>query len=1163
MNIKFIVIFVVLIITSLYLSYLLTYSYRTDTKIKSFESKFIKNIDRRQKDLCGEKYKNNTVSDFFICSSHNPFLTGFLKYDYSSLDMMKKCIIYGSRYIELEIMNNEIKNDTIPVVGSGNIEGSMLYSQNIITCQKVFDAIGNIAFSEKYLDNYREPFFIFLNLKLNNNLETLNKLYDIIQNSIGHRLLDHTFSREKKNIAQTKMCHLMDKIVIFSSAGYEHSNMEDIINMSTNSSYLKRIKYDELPHDMELSSKKDIPLISLSSKKIKLTQNLLYILDDTNLLQLGMKPDMVVKINGCINPENNTQGGILKIIQVTQNTVVFEPTRQFKDESEENKISLDIFNLDYTLKNIDKQNNSSITIVYTDNEFFNFNYDPENAWNLGCQFVCMNFQKIDLNLKKYMTKFKKYSILLKPSNLRFIERSQDTPNLNSLYPKYIENNSTDIIRDFARTFFEISLVPFKYLENTGCCVNKTSSNIICSNYNTSQSKCDSKEMCEYSNDINKCKKDIVKVIYINDFMSVSPNSTSSNSRFEIVNGLDNTFQSISFKYGNKYMVSNSGCCFLSFKAIQNSGEFRSHASFFPVKPLCNNSKFISFMQLKNNKKYYIKYRKELNINERLYKTDVSSFNFVGELNSKNGKIGIYEPKISNNYKCIGHIFVRGDHKNVINSRKTILLKGAVSDPIGFELLWNYNNIHIWNPIPADGYIGLGVIVTTNKNQPKKELYCCVAIEYTREIDLGDTIYWSNKGNDIRYKLGIWETPNKNYYIINKGFSKPSEFAQPIYTLNFDEPDRLDKLYIGSVKSTELESACFKIINIKIPESKIYNRVDFGEYTSKNNYKLIVYDSNNNKKCIGLNYSYWSKFYYNLPSIEQQINLVDCRSNDYFGTNFITNEDGTIRLKDSNKYCLENRENKLLLSECRQSKEQKFNYDKGNNNLVSLLDNTCLGYNGSVIEFSKCNINRFSEQSEEYEESEEYELPDTSRRQDIHIFQDILTNCIEINSVVYIKKNIKRSRDSYFSKREDNTILINVLNEDIDRVNFHIYVKGVVIDIEDNTFKIRLFDKRGSVVYLPRDTTTIIPDFIPSNNTLIKGVSILVKNGGVMGMYNEENVRWKANIVKKLDNNKFSVIFSINSIEADYNKSSIGRPRTNEQKIIDILDIILLKHAIHC
>jgi hypothetical protein len=49
-----------------------------------------------------------------------------------------------------------------------------------------------------------------------------------------------------------------------------------------------------------------------------------------------------------------------------------------------------------------------------------YNADAEDCWKLGCQFVMMNYQLFDDNMKKYMEKFKNSSLVLKPEKLRYI-----------------------------------------------------------------------------------------------------------------------------------------------------------------------------------------------------------------------------------------------------------------------------------------------------------------------------------------------------------------------------------------------------------------------------------------------------------------------------------------------------------------------------------------------------------------------------------------------------------------------------------------------------------------------------------------------------------------------------------------------------------------------
>lgn len=51
-----------------------------------------------------------------------------------------------------------------------------------------------------------------------------------------------------------------------------------------------------------------------------------------------------------------------------------------------------------------------------------YNADPDDCWKYGCQWVMMNYQLYDDNMRKYMEKFRDGGIVLKPAELRFIEK---------------------------------------------------------------------------------------------------------------------------------------------------------------------------------------------------------------------------------------------------------------------------------------------------------------------------------------------------------------------------------------------------------------------------------------------------------------------------------------------------------------------------------------------------------------------------------------------------------------------------------------------------------------------------------------------------------------------------------------------------------------------
>ena len=64
-------------------------------------------------------------------------------------------------------------------------------------------------------------------------------------------------------------------------------------------------------------------------------------------------------------------------------------------------------------------NKTGVSIVTPDEDtILTRQYNPTYAWNIGCQFVAINYQNIDNNLDKYVQKFRNHSFILKPANLR-------------------------------------------------------------------------------------------------------------------------------------------------------------------------------------------------------------------------------------------------------------------------------------------------------------------------------------------------------------------------------------------------------------------------------------------------------------------------------------------------------------------------------------------------------------------------------------------------------------------------------------------------------------------------------------------------------------------------------------------------------------------------
>ena len=62
---------------------------------------------------------------------------------------------------------------------------------------------------------------------------------------------------------------------------------------------------------------------------------------------------------------------------------------------------------------IKSHNKNGLTIVvpHTEGDYYTRNYDAQIARDLGCQFICMNFQKIDNHIGEYINMFTKNAIV--------------------------------------------------------------------------------------------------------------------------------------------------------------------------------------------------------------------------------------------------------------------------------------------------------------------------------------------------------------------------------------------------------------------------------------------------------------------------------------------------------------------------------------------------------------------------------------------------------------------------------------------------------------------------------------------------------------------------------------------------------------------------------
>ncbi len=401
-------------------------------------------------------YDNYKLCDFFINSSYNSAFIGDLQYDYLDLNMVRNILLGGARLLEFTIMASDLSNASYPIVSNGIDEGQWSLNLNYLTFDDVCYTIQKYAF-QNYMDvngnlsNNTYPLFIYINLKVNNDLRLTNEVYKTLMKFFSTQVLNRTF-----DLANIPIRKLFNKIVVLSHSDFSDSQLGQIVHNN-----LKRVHYTDILNE---------------------------------------------------NKEKDTM-------------------------------------TDY--------NKHNLTLVYpnldTDTSAVNFDILP--AISYGCQFIAMNYQTKDDNLKKYQLMFEKRPIVLKKSNLR-----DDSNTLNNAIEINEVNNKKDKINNIVGLYelYKLSAVSLA-------------------------AKTDSEKTLKYNSNVN-----------IFEFKTDS--SVINNDVFKLVPGLIDNFNTISFgslTNPERYLVASENV--LQMLNNDYSDDFKMRSSFFPIRNNENGLEYYSFL----------------------------------------------------------------------------------------------------------------------------------------------------------------------------------------------------------------------------------------------------------------------------------------------------------------------------------------------------------------------------------------------------------------------------------------------------------------------------------------------------------------------------------------------------------------------------------------
>ena len=234
----------------LFLYFIIFYIYRFTKygiirRIESFTSPLVKLIPVVQKN---KKYLSQypqlhdfALSDFYIFSSHNTFVAGNQNMDVNSLKMIKTILQLGVREIELDVYAKNYliseKEYLEPIVTHGiessNQKNDIFLNSNLLSFDSCIKTINDTAFGES-----NDPLIINIELNTHNIDYTNNRIYEILQNYFGDKLL---LSQNLNNLQDIKIKDLIGKVIVVIHDLDENSVLKD-----TAFDYYKNISFNYL-----------------------------------------------------------------------------------------------------------------------------------------------------------------------------------------------------------------------------------------------------------------------------------------------------------------------------------------------------------------------------------------------------------------------------------------------------------------------------------------------------------------------------------------------------------------------------------------------------------------------------------------------------------------------------------------------------------------------------------------------------------------------------------------------------------------------------------------------------------------------------------------------------------------------------------------------------
>lgn len=245
-----------------YVTFLYSQEYRVNKTI--YDMRVYKDFLTLDSDLNLIENQELRLCDYYIASSFRPYCGKNQMLDYLSIDVLEKVLEAGARALWLDIFNSDMTIDAEPVLSVGKNKGNWTYSLNFVKFEDAIKKIAETAFNPGKVNNYNDPLILVLNLNVQDNVFTINKVKDILIKHLRTKLLPPRYGYANKNIGHIKMKELMRKIIIITNKMYKNSDMLEIINGTYDNTNIRKINYKSLVVD-----KNDVKRINIDVNELK------------------------------------------------------------------------------------------------------------------------------------------------------------------------------------------------------------------------------------------------------------------------------------------------------------------------------------------------------------------------------------------------------------------------------------------------------------------------------------------------------------------------------------------------------------------------------------------------------------------------------------------------------------------------------------------------------------------------------------------------------------------------------------------------------------------------------------------------------------------------------------------------------------------------------